>query len=596
MMQLPRVFGRYTLERRLGSGGMGDVYLASSEGAHGFGTRVAVKLMRPEIAKDREAIRMLIDEAKTTVQLQHPNIAQVFDLGVVDGQYYIALEYVDGIDLRTICEHASARAELLPVGAACFILTKICDGLDYAHNKRDHEGRELHIVHRDVTPHNILVSREGEVRVTDFGVARTAGASRKTRAGELVGKLAYMAPEQVRGLPLDRRADVFACGCILFELLTNVRAFQGADDLDTLERVRNVELLPPSTYNRRVPDELERIVLKALAKDVEDRYQNAIDMHDELQAFVYTAGEFFSRKDLAELMRQFLDNTGHAGAPETELDLEDLELLADEEETAAAHMEIMREPPRVIGLATRLARADLYVDGPESTVTHRTPHALEPESSVSGVVMMRLGDASPQDKDMAKAFQLLREGSRSAIEADRARRPEDIAKLRQFAALQFVQAVEVALYRRLSLAFPAAVRESWLAVRAASNVETKSSNERAMQLFLEKGSRPSMKLLGALLKPPGPKPAGLGDALRRACRIDDKHRKHLFELGAIRNVLAHLPEYEEDPELPIDAPPNLFREIRNEDGTRKLVIDSAYLVFLEQLCKELLSAEGLMSA
>jgi hypothetical protein len=191
----------------------------------------------------------------------------------------------------------------MPVPQACFVTMKVCEGLDYAHNKRDEGGRELALVHRDVSPQNVLVSFEGEVKVIDFGIAKATGKGSQTQAGILKGKFGYMSPEQVRGLPVDRRSDVFACGIVLYELLTGERLFVGESDFSTLEKVRNVEILPPSTYNRKIQPELERIVLKALAKDVEDRYQNAIDLHDELQAFVYTAGEFYSRKDLAGWMK-----------------------------------------------------------------------------------------------------------------------------------------------------------------------------------------------------------------------------------------------------------------------------------------------------
>ncbi|HEY0194757.1 MAG TPA: protein kinase, partial [Kofleriaceae bacterium] len=233
----------------------------------------------------------------------HANIAQIFDLGVVEGAYYIALEHVHGRDLRGIFDRCRQLGDTMAVAQACFLAMKVCEGLDYAHNKRD-QGRPLQLVHRDVSPQNILVSFEGEVKLIDFGVAKAASNGTPTQAGILKGKFGYMSPEQVRGLPVDRRSDVFSCGIVLYELLTGERLFVGESDFSTLEKVRNVEILPPSTYNRKIPDELERIVLKALAKDVEDRYQNAIDLHDELQAFVYTAGEFYSRKDLAGWMKK----------------------------------------------------------------------------------------------------------------------------------------------------------------------------------------------------------------------------------------------------------------------------------------------------
>jgi serine/threonine protein kinase len=300
----PTPFGKYYLLERINTGGMAEVFRAKAFGVEGFERLVAVKRILSNIAEDKEFIRMFIEEAKLAVQLNHANIAQIFDLGVVDGSYYIALEHVHGRDLRAMFDRCRQLGDPMPVSQACFIVMKVCEGLDYAHNKRDQAGRELHLVHRDVSPQNVLVSFEGEVKLIDFGIAKAAGKGSKTQAGILKGKFGYMSPEQVRGIPVDRRSDVFSCGIVLYELLTGERLFVGESDFSTLEKVRNVEILPPSTYNRRIPDELERIVLKALAKDPEERYQNSIDLHDELQAFVYTAGEFYSRKDLAGWMKK----------------------------------------------------------------------------------------------------------------------------------------------------------------------------------------------------------------------------------------------------------------------------------------------------
>jgi serine/threonine protein kinase len=283
---------------------MAEVFRAKQFGVEGFERLVAVKRILPSIAEDKDFIEMFVDEAKIAVQLNHANIAQVFNLGHEDGSYFIALEHVHGRDLRAIFDRNRNQGEPMPVPQACFVIMKVCEGLDYAHNKRDDAGRDLALVHRDVSPQNVLVSFDGEIKLIDFGIAKAAGKGAQTQAGILKGKFGYMSPEQVRGLPVDRRSDVFACGIVLYELLTGERLFVGESDFSTLEKVRNVEILPPSTYNRKIQPELERIVLKALAKDVEDRYQNAIDLHDELQAFVYTAGEFYSRKDLASWMKQ----------------------------------------------------------------------------------------------------------------------------------------------------------------------------------------------------------------------------------------------------------------------------------------------------
>ncbi|MGH9887731.1 MAG: serine/threonine protein kinase, partial [bacterium] len=303
-MKKPTTFGKYFLLERINAGGMAEVFRSKAFGVEGFERLVAVKRILPAIAEDKEFIRMFIEEAKLAVQLNHANIAQIFDLGVVDGSYYIALEHVHGRDLRAIFERCRDLAEAMPIAQACFVAMKVCEGLDYAHNKRDQAGRELQLVHRDVSPQNILISFEGEVKLIDFGVAKAAGASPRTQAEIQKGKLGYMSPEQARGGHVDRRSDVFSCGIVLYELLTGERLFTGDSDYATLDKVKNVEILPPSTYNRKIPDELERIVLKALNKDVDERYQHAIDLHDELQAFVYTAGEFYSRKDLAGWMKR----------------------------------------------------------------------------------------------------------------------------------------------------------------------------------------------------------------------------------------------------------------------------------------------------
>ncbi|HZJ67504.1 MAG TPA: serine/threonine-protein kinase, partial [Kofleriaceae bacterium] len=303
-MKKPTAFGKYYLLERISVGGMAEVFRSKAFGVEGFERLVAVKRILPSVAEDKEFIRMFIEEAKLAVQLNHANIAQIFDLGVVDGSYYIALEHVHGRDLRGIFERCRELAEAMPIAQACFIAMKVCEGLDYAHNKRDQSGRSLQLIHRDVSPHNILVSFEGEVKLIDFGVAKAASAGPRTMAGILKGKFGYMSPEQARGGHIDRRSDVFSCGVVLYELLTGERLFAADSDYATAEKVKNVEILPPSTYNRKIPDELERIVLKALAKDVDERYQNAIDLHDELQAFVYTAGEFYSRKDLAGWMKR----------------------------------------------------------------------------------------------------------------------------------------------------------------------------------------------------------------------------------------------------------------------------------------------------
>jgi serine/threonine protein kinase len=298
----PIPFGNYLLLDRINIGGMAEVWRAKTFGAGGFERVVAIKRILPNIAEDEEFISMFIDEAKITVQLNHANIGQIYELSHVANSYFIAMEYLSGRDMRSIFDRARKRGEPTPIPLVCYVMAKCCEGLDYAHRKKDSAGRDLHIVHRDVSPQNLLVSFEGEVKVIDFGIAKAAGKATKTQAGILKGKFGYMSPEQIRGLPLDRRSDVFGIGICLYEMLTGERAFQGESDFSVLEKVRKVDLLPPSTYNRKIPDALERIVMKALARDVADRYSYASEVADELQRFVVTPDNVFGRKDLAQFM------------------------------------------------------------------------------------------------------------------------------------------------------------------------------------------------------------------------------------------------------------------------------------------------------
>ncbi|MCK9463200.1 MAG: serine/threonine protein kinase, partial [Proteobacteria bacterium] len=303
-MKKPIPFGKYYLLDRISVGGMAEVFKAKAFGVEGFERLIAVKRILPSIAEDEEFITMFIDEAKIAVQLTHANIAQIFDLGKVGDSYFIALEYVAGKDLRAMFDRMRKLGQSLPIPMAAYVTMKICEGLDYAHNKKDAAGRDLNLVHRDVSPQNVLISYDGEVKIIDFGIAKAAGKAGKTQAGILKGKFGYMSPEQVRGLPLDRRSDIFAVGICLWELLTGERLFVGESDFSTLEKVRNVEIVPPSKYNKRIPEELEKIILRILSREVEDRYQSAMDLHDDLQSWMYTSGNFFARKDLSAFMAE----------------------------------------------------------------------------------------------------------------------------------------------------------------------------------------------------------------------------------------------------------------------------------------------------
>ncbi|MBK6688661.1 MAG: serine/threonine protein kinase [Deltaproteobacteria bacterium] len=302
--QKPVKFGRYLLLDRINVGGMAEVFRGKTGGVEGFERMVALKRILPNIAADPDFITMFVDEAKLAVQLQHANIAQIYDLGKVDEIYFIAMEYISGVDLRTMWDRARNRNRLLPIAMSCHIMQKACEGLDAAHRKKDQDGVDISLVHRDVSPQNVLISFEGEVKIIDFGIARAAGKVSKTQAGVLKGKFGYMSPEQVRGVDLDNRSDIFACGVVLYELLVGDRLFLGESDFSTLEKVRNVEMVPPTRLNKNLSPQLERIVMKALAKNREDRYRWASEMAEDLQRYLFSTNQPFARTDLQRYMAQ----------------------------------------------------------------------------------------------------------------------------------------------------------------------------------------------------------------------------------------------------------------------------------------------------
>ena len=283
---------------------MAEVFRGKTAGVEGFERIVALKRILPNIAADPDFVEMFVEEAKLVVQLQHANIAQVYDLGKAEGTYYIAMEYISGTDLRSMWDRARARNRLLPIAMSCYIMQRVCEGLDAAHRKKDNAGSDISLVHRDVSPQNILISYEGEVKLIDFGIARAANRVSRTQAGVLKGKFGYMSPEQVRGVELDNRSDIFACGVVLYELLVGDRLFLGESDFSTLEKVRNVEMVPPTRLNKNLSPHLERIVMKALAKNREDRYRWANEMAEDLQRYLFATNQPFARTDMQRYMQQ----------------------------------------------------------------------------------------------------------------------------------------------------------------------------------------------------------------------------------------------------------------------------------------------------
>jgi len=280
-------YGPYHLLERIAVGGMAEVFRAKRTGVEGFEKVVAVKRILSHLSDNKEFVDMFIDEAKMVAGLAHPNVAQIFDLGRQAKNYWIAMEYVHGRDLRTILRRARERNLRVPLDVATYIVSKVCSALEYAHRKKDDKGEPMLIVHRDISPQNILISFEGDVKLTDFGIAKAASKASTTDKGALRGKLLYMSPEQAWGKPMDKRSDVFSLGIVFYEMLTEQKPFLGTSEMSILETVRECRVPPPTTINDRIPEKLERVLMKALERDPEARYQDAGEMLRDLDLVLH---------------------------------------------------------------------------------------------------------------------------------------------------------------------------------------------------------------------------------------------------------------------------------------------------------------------
>jgi eukaryotic-like serine/threonine-protein kinase len=294
----PSPFGKYYLLGLIARGGMAEVYRARRrESAERI---LAVKCMRPQLAREARFVDMFIREGKLAILLKHGSIVETFDVGRAEGRYFIAMEYIGGKDLTQVLRRCQEANQRIPVPHAMHIAARICEGLHHAHNLVGDEGRPLNIVNRDVSPSNVRLSYGGEVKMLDFGIAQ-ALMKFTSEIGVLKGKFSYMSPEQIRGMPVDARTDIFSAGIILHEMLTTEKLFRGDTEFALMEKVRKAEVAPPSKFNRRVTPELDAIVLKALARDVQDRYQTAEAFAEDLRRLL--VGYRFDPRELQELLR-----------------------------------------------------------------------------------------------------------------------------------------------------------------------------------------------------------------------------------------------------------------------------------------------------
>lgn len=300
----PQIFGRYCLLERLSTGGMAEIFRARLFFPKDPTTYLVIKRILPHFADDAEFITMFVDEARITTQLSHPNICQLYELGRLDGGYYIVMEYIAGRDILSLINWYRRQRSFLPPSQVAYIVAEICAGLDYAHAKRDSRGNPLDVVHRDISPQNVLLGYDGSVKVIDFGIARVSGRRHRTEVGVLKGKFGYMSPEQVRGDDIDNRSDIFATGILLWEMLTARRLFYSKNEVEIIDRVRTMEIPPPSTVNRDIPPELDAIVARALERDRDLRYQRAGEMEEDLRKWLSGLRPPYSRRAMAAWMQR----------------------------------------------------------------------------------------------------------------------------------------------------------------------------------------------------------------------------------------------------------------------------------------------------
>lgn len=322
--ETPRTFGRYQMVRRIGQGGMAEVYLAEVVGLGGFRKKVAIKRLLPHYAQNERFVTMLEDEARIAAAIRHPHVAEVLDFGSVGGQHFIAMEYIDGVDLATVLRGFRLRDSLLPLPAALYVARCVADGLNAAHALRDAEGRPQEVIHRDVSPHNILISYEGAVKLIDFGVAKAANNSTKTRSGVIKGKLQYMSPEQAQAQVLDARADIFSLGMTLYKMLTGRLPFTGQNEYQVYDQILRKKPIPPRRLMPEIPERVDAIVQKALRKNRARRFQTGAEMAELLDVALGEVDPDYGARELGELI------SAEMVAPSTPENLYEEDFIASE--------------------------------------------------------------------------------------------------------------------------------------------------------------------------------------------------------------------------------------------------------------------------
>jgi len=395
----PEAFGKYYLIDRIATGGMAEIFKAKSFSTAGFEKVQVIKRILSHLSDNEEFVTMFIDEAKISVSLQHANLVQIYDFGKIRDNYFIAMEWIDGKDVKMILRKLAHRRKLLPEEFAVFIAHETCKGLDYAHKKTDLRGTPLAIIHRDMSPSNVLVSYSGEVKIADFGIAKAEMSQYDTKDGVLKGKFEYMSPEQARGEDVTQQSDLFSAGIILYEMLTGRRLFKTDSEIKTLEKIKAVDIKPPSSVNPNVPQRLDDIVMKALTADLEKRYRDSREFQQELLDYMYPSTPPTIQRSMAMFMEELFseeraDETermehGSKIAHELHNRAPELDLEPDWEEgggSAGTGGTIQTQPPSRVPLYVAVAVVILLL-GVVGWMATRTPDpVVVPEAEVIEVL------------------------------------------------------------------------------------------------------------------------------------------------------------------------------------------------------------------
>ncbi len=312
-------FGKYRLDRKIATGGMAEIFLATQTGIKGFAKQVAIKRVLAHLSEHKEFSSMFLDEARLVAKFNHPNIVQIFDLGVVEGRYFLAMEYIDGHNITHLLKACENRKTEMPLELAIKITSQASRGLDYAHNFRDSQNRPLNMIHRDISPQNIMLTYDGAVKVVDFGIAKAASNLYQTKTLSLRGKIKYMSPEQItRKLKLDRRSDIYSLGVVLFELVTGQLPHKGSGELELMTNIVYKTATDPRKLNSSIPDDLAIIINKALHRDREKRYQNCRDFQNCLDQFLIKRRVQVDDYDLADFLIWALPKPGDGVQPDSQ--------------------------------------------------------------------------------------------------------------------------------------------------------------------------------------------------------------------------------------------------------------------------------------